>query len=684
MSIVRKSAQGTRGASDNQHPIPRDGLGHSSLGLQTPTSGSLVGGRYRLIRLLGRGAMGSVYQAEDQFQRRCCAVKMLNNAGSCSADELRRFHNEATAISRLSHPNIVQVYDFLKDAYGRSYLVMELLDGVDLFAYLQAEGRLTLGRTQEIIAPVAEALYSAHRLGIIHRDIKPRNIFLSQQPGFHGPIEVVKVVDFGLAKVQNPLHQQTAQGVILGTPEYLSPEATLGRSDEVDARSDQWALAVTAYRLLSGCLPYEEDDVIQLLLKIRICPPRPLRELVPDLPAYAEQAIARALSRKKEDRFPDIRAFAEAFAGQVLEASSVREPRPSGARPIADCTRQIAPVLLDEPTRPIAEALLNTLLAEAGNSPAAARVAPVASPAARRPIQVAYDVADTAVPRSSLAIASIARPASTPSRIHKASVLLLTPLFLLSGAPDTPLQEQQSLAARSLIPGPVTPLARSIPATERASPMALLADNEEPQQTSAPTVLPMVSQASSKRAAAPQRSRRLLQRAHTGSRAVPTTSSAPVAAFERDVTPSGISAKDSPPVERVQIVDDEDPSPRPAKPPSDGRLQHVTPNGKLSTLHGRQVVGPPLAQNPSGNSFRRVAGKDPRLPPYVLSALRGEKVSATYKVCVNELGSVDAVTPLHGLPMGDEAVVAAIRTWRYLPMSARSCMVLELPFEISK
>jgi serine/threonine-protein kinase len=115
--------------------------------------------------------MGTVYQAEDQLHRRCCAVKMLNNAGSCGADELRRFHNEATAISRLSHPNIVQMYDSLEDSYGRSYLVMELLDGVDLFAYLQAEGRLTLRRTQAIVAPVAAALYSAHRLGIIHRGL---------------------------------------------------------------------------------------------------------------------------------------------------------------------------------------------------------------------------------------------------------------------------------------------------------------------------------------------------------------------------------------------------------------------------------------------------------------------------------------------------------------------------------
>lgn len=628
--------------------------------------------------------MGTVYQAEDQLHRRCCAVKMLNNAGSCGADELRRFHNEATAISRLSHPNIVQMYDSLEDSYGRSYLVMELLDGVDLFAYLQAEGRLTLRRTQAIVAPVAAALYSAHRLGIIHRDIKPRNIFLSQQMGFHGPIEVVKVVDFGLAKVQTPLHQQTAQCVILGTPEYLSPEATFGRSDAVDARSDQWALAVTAYRLLSGYLPYEEEDVIQLLLRIRMHPPRPLRELVPDLPAYAEQAITRALSRKKEDRFPDIRAFADAFVGHALESSPACETMPSASLYLVDATRQTSSALLDEPTRPIAEGLLQTLLAEAGNSPGEASGASLATSAARRPIHETCVLADMTVPRSSFALSNSVRPTSAPTWLHKASVMLLAPLFMLSGTSDTPLQEQPRLTSSNVALSPIAAMARSIRTAETVRAAVQSTDKTEPQPTSAPSVAPTLSHAPNKRDMAQQRYRRLLPLAHSGSRAAPTTSSVQVTDSEHAVTSSVINAMQSAPIERVQIVEDADANARPAKPPSDGRLQNATTTDALATLNSRQVVRPTLAQNPPGVSFRRVAGKEPRLPPFILSVLRGEKVSATYKVCVNELGSVDAVTPLRGLPLGDEVVVAAIRTWRYLPMNARACMVLELPFEISK
>jgi serine/threonine protein kinase len=597
MSIVRKSAQGARGASNHQHPISREGIGLSSAGLQTPNTGSVVGGRYRLIRLLGRGAMGSVYQAEDQFERRCCAVKMLNNAGNCSADELRRFHNEATAISRLSHPNIVQVYDFLKDAYGRSYLVMELLEGVDLFAYLQAEGRLTLRRTQEIIAPVAAALYSAHRLGIIHRDIKPRNIFLSQQAEFPGPSEVVKVVDFGLAKVQSAQHQQTAHGVILGTPEYMSPEATLGRSDEVDARSDQWALAVTAYRLLSGCLPFEEDDVIQLLLRIRTSPPRPLRELVPDVPAHAEQAITRALSRRKEERFPDIRAFAEAFVGTARMTSLVREPRPSASLSLAGSARQPVSVLLDEPTRPISEELLNTLLAEAGNGPAGDSQAPLASPKALRRVQAPCKVAGTALPRSSLALGSIARIVSTPSWLHRASVLLLAPLFLLSGAPDTPFQEPQSLAARSVIPSPTTATARSIPAATNSAPVALLIEKNEQQQTGAPTALPDPSHTPSKREVVSQRSRRLLPRVHTGARGTRTASAIQPADSVRDVTSAVPDTKRSAPLERIQIVDDEDASPRDTKTPSDGHFRSTTAQGHPAAPRISPSAGPNLPQS---------------------------------------------------------------------------------------
>jgi serine/threonine protein kinase len=628
--------------------------------------------------------MGSVYQAEDQFQRRCCAIKMLNNAGSCSADELRRFHTEATAISRLSHPNIVQVYDFLKDSHGRSYLVMEYLEGVDLFAYLQAEGRLTLRRTQEIIAPVAEALYSAHRLGIIHRDIKPRNIFLSQRPGSYGLSEVVKVVDFGLAKVQSHLHQQTAQGVILGTPEYLSPEATFGRSDEVDARSDQWALAVTAYRLLSGCLPYEEDDVIQLLLRIRMCPPRPLRELVPDLPAYAEQAIARALSSKKEHRFSDIREFAEALAGPAMGASPVRDPMPSVSLSRAEPVRRTVSEFLAEPTRPISEELLNTLLAAAGDSPAAVSVEPLALPQAFRPVLATDEVANTAMPRSSWALARARWQASPPGWLHKVGVLLLAPLCLMSGAPDTLLQEPRSLAARSAIPAPMTMRAISRTATEGALAMALLADMKEPKQASTPAAQPSLNHAPLQRKAAPQRSRRLLQRAHSGSGTGPTASPIQPADSDRDVTSSVSDTKRTAPMARVQIVDDEDSSPRDAKTLSDRPVRSSTTLSKPAAPPISPSLATTLPQSPPENSFRRIAGKDPRLPPYVLSALRGEKVSATYKVCVNELGSVDTVIPVHGLPLGDEAVVAAVRTWRYLPMRSRSCTALELPFEISK
>lgn len=683
MSIVRKSAQGARDASDNQHPMPRDGIRHSSVGLQTPTCGSAVGGRYRLIRLLGRGAMGSVYQAEDQFQRRCCAVKMLNNAGSCSADELRRFHNEATAISRLSHPNIVQIYDFLKDAHGRSYLVMELLDGVDLFAYQQAEGRLTLRRAQEIIGPVAEALYSAHRRGIIHRDIKPRNIFLSQQLGFNGPTEVVKVVDFGLAKVQSHLHQQTAQGIILGTPEYLSPEATLGRTDEVDARSDQWALAVTAYRLLSGCLPYEEDDVIQLLLKIRMCTPRPLRELAPDLPAYAEQAIARALSQKKEDRFPDIRAFAEAFVGPTLGSLANHASTLSVPSFTTHPAQQATGSCLDEPTVPIAAALLNTLLTQTESSRADMSSAQSIPAPAPKTAERNREATNAAIQMKRLALPCAGRPATPPSWLHRMRVLFLAPLFLLSGPPDLPAEERKTLAADSVNPAPKAGVANALNYAECALSRASPAERNEMARPHTHTLPASSSPSPIRREAVPQRSRRPLPRVHAGSRATSAVSVVAASGSATDITSSAASTGGAPAM-RVQIVDDGDTSTRDGKSTMDARVQDASVTRPLATSPSNQMGPPAVPQSLNGGSMHRIAGMDPKLPPFVLSALRGERLSATYKVCVNQLGYVDAVAPLRGLPMGDDAVLTAVRTWRYLPMKARSCMVLELPFEISK
>lgn len=295
----------------------------------------LLAGRFQLHALIGKGSMGSVYRAQDQRTGMPCAIKMLSSTAAADEEECIRFANEATVISQIFHPNIVEVREFRRDELGRLFLVMELLDGMDLHTYLQQHGSLSLERVQHIVRQVASALHAVHGLGIVHRDIKPRNIFLAKQRSDQTVTsEFVKVVDFGLSKIIGGLQHETALGIILGTPEYLAPEGTLGRSRLLEERTDQWALAAMAFRMLSGRLPFEDDDVIKLMMRIRQDPTPSLCTLVPQLPKYAANAIERGLSKRKEDRFPSIREFAQALCGEQSGFSVSRTRAPLASVPV--------------------------------------------------------------------------------------------------------------------------------------------------------------------------------------------------------------------------------------------------------------------------------------------------------------------------------------------------------------
>lgn len=278
--------------------------------------GQVLAERYQLEEVLGKGSMGAVYRAVDQKLRHSCAVKVLHRLVDSQDELYGRFVTEAAAITQLFHPNIVQVREFGQER-GAPFLVMEFLRGRDLHSLLQERTRLSLIQTLDILRQVGSALHCAHTQGIVHRDIKPKNIFLSRQTNAYGDdFEVVKVVDFGLSKfLGRKGRNETSQGTILGTPEYMSPEATLGLPSAVDYRTDQWALGVMAYRMLSGRLPFDSDDMVTLLLEIRDRQPAPLARLVPELPAHVDAAIRRALAKRKEDRFATVQDFVRALDG---------------------------------------------------------------------------------------------------------------------------------------------------------------------------------------------------------------------------------------------------------------------------------------------------------------------------------------------------------------------------------
>jgi serine/threonine protein kinase len=290
-------------------------------------AGQVLAERYQLEEVLGKGSMGAVYRAMDRTLRQPCAVKVLHRLVDSQDEQYGRFVTEAAAITQLFHPNIVQVREFGQER-GAPFLVMEFLRGRDLYSVLQERTRLSLMQTLDILRQVGSALHCAHTQGIVHRDIKPKNIFLARQTNAYGDdFEVVKVVDFGLSKfLGRKCRNETNQGTILGTPEYLSPEATLGLPSAVDYRTDQWALGIMAYRMLSGRLPFDSDDMVTLLLEIRDRQPAPLSRLVPELPAHVDAAIRRAMAKKKEDRFATVQDFVRALDG-LPSASLALQPQ---------------------------------------------------------------------------------------------------------------------------------------------------------------------------------------------------------------------------------------------------------------------------------------------------------------------------------------------------------------------
>ncbi|MFI5288644.1 MAG: serine/threonine-protein kinase, partial [Polyangia bacterium] len=222
-------------------------------------------GRYVELTLLGQGGMGAVYRGRDPELDRPVAIKVMLDA---SPDFVARFRREAQSIARLTHPNIVQVYDFGVDTESNPYFVMELIDGTPLDKIVRERGRLPPLEAVRLIRQAAQGLAAAHRAGIVHRDIKPSNLIVDGSG-------TLKLVDFGIARVATPAGQAlTAAAALMGTPGYMAPEQAAGKP--VDHRADIYALGLTLFELLAGAPPYAAADPISLVVKN-------LQEPLPDL-----------------------------------------------------------------------------------------------------------------------------------------------------------------------------------------------------------------------------------------------------------------------------------------------------------------------------------------------------------------------------------------------------------------
>jgi serine/threonine-protein kinase len=292
-------------------------------------------GNYRMVRLLGEGGFGEVYLVENPLIQRRAAVKVLHTALAQDAELVRRFLNEARAASAIRHPNIIDVLDAGGTSDGAPYILMEFLEGVSLQKRLEDRGRLPLRNVLEVARQAGSALAAAHAANIVHRDLKPENLFLV--PDTSAPDgERVKVLDFGIAKIKHGSSSggtvKTKTGIIMGSPAYMSPEQCKDSAD-VDLRSDVYSFATIVYEMLAGRTPYVAATGTEMLVMHLTETPPPLRELVADVPAHVEAAIARALARARDDRFDSISAFVDALTASVT-ADSVFPGQPEPARAI--------------------------------------------------------------------------------------------------------------------------------------------------------------------------------------------------------------------------------------------------------------------------------------------------------------------------------------------------------------
>jgi len=278
--------------------------------------GQVIADRYHVVKKLGEGGMGQVYLAEHVKMGRKSAIKVMNPAMVHDPDAVARFNREAANASRISHTNVCAIYDFGETPEGLIYLAMEFIPGEPLSEVMEREGVLPLRRAASIFVQVADALQAAHDLGIVHRDLKPDNIMLTR--GRDGG-DVVKVVDFGIAKAMagDDSQKVTKTGLVVGTPEFMSPEQLSG--DGLDGRSDIYSLALVLFKMLTGKLPFEATTVQETMVKRLTDDPVTLAAARPDarFPRGLQETLDTALTRTAADRYQSAAKFGDDVAAVV-------------------------------------------------------------------------------------------------------------------------------------------------------------------------------------------------------------------------------------------------------------------------------------------------------------------------------------------------------------------------------
>lgn len=300
------------------------------MGLQI---GDTIDDKYRIVKLLGEGGMGAVYEGENVRIHRRVAIKILHSNVASSEDAVQRFEREAQAAGRIGSEHIVEVLDLGDLPGGDRYMVMEYLDGQSLADRIATTGRMSPQATARIIIDMLDGLKAAHDAGIIHRDLKPDNVFLLTNK--NGKKDFVKLVDFGISKFSSlgGEFSMTRTGAVMGTPYYLSPEQAKG-ARELDARADLYAVGVILYEAVAARVPFDGETFNELLFKIVLEPVPPLSTHVPDIDEHFAAIVEKSMARDPAVRFQTAAEMKEALVGWLEGQPAAPELLAGAATPV--------------------------------------------------------------------------------------------------------------------------------------------------------------------------------------------------------------------------------------------------------------------------------------------------------------------------------------------------------------
>ena len=415
------------------------------------TPGAVLAGTYEVTRLLGEGGMGSVWEARHlRLERKKVAIKVLHGFVASDGEAVNRFQREANIASRLGHPNIIQVHDFNNLESGAPYLVLEYLEGESLNDRLR-QGPVPLPQALAFARQIGSALQAAHNEGIVHRDLKPHNVFLCPSETHGYATEQVKVLDFGISKIQGSDTVKTQTNAILGTPQYMSPEQAKGAHRDIDHRTDVFALGAIVYEMLSGRAAFLGDSIPEVMFKVVYEEPPPLAELAPGLPANVLAAVAHALVKDRDQRCESAAAFVEALTGDPLNTlrggpatAAVNSPQLSSSLAAAAASRSASSASVPGVRAASPEAFAATMATGDGRAAPGDAFGPTMTPVSvTPPVHVAM-LAANASPAAAMA----------PAGMPVAATAALDHLHAAHGVSDTtPVVERpRHVSGRPMLP----------------------------------------------------------------------------------------------------------------------------------------------------------------------------------------------------------------------------------------